>query len=241
MLSLPFTIVQHSAAKRAIVSRLLPVCPAGVEALPWMLRGRQCRECLASSQGLTKLVGEWKSWLTHDLWTSSNSCLSFFRHCCCDMLWLSFQFLQVLRWLLRCHILLGLRWCFVPLTVLLLSGSVLVACCRAAICRDLAGHIPTFKRKIPWKIIHEGIHWSDYSLEHPAPSHPSIQSEFPWIFLWKISIFWFRTSRPVGRPLCCLELGPAVGIWLGSRIHEGEKMAGFTVSPSTIGIFWGIQ
>lgn len=32
------------------------------------------------------------------------------------------------QWLLRCHILLGLRWCFVPLTVLLLSGSVLVAC-----------------------------------------------------------------------------------------------------------------
>lgn len=37
------------------------------------------------------------------------------------------------QWLLRCHILLGLRWCFVPLTVLLLSGSVLVAC-------QLGGH-----------------------------------------------------------------------------------------------------
>lgn len=37
------------------------------------------------------------------------------------------------QWLLRCHILLGMRWCFVPLTVLLLSGSVLVAC-------QLGGH-----------------------------------------------------------------------------------------------------
>ena len=153
------------------------------------------------------------------------ACL-FFRHCCCDMLWLSFQFLQVLRWLLRCHILLGLRWCFVPLTVLLLSGSVLVACCRAAIPRDLAGHIPTFNRKIPWKIIHEGIHWSDYSLEHPAPSHPSIPknwprffffffrtsqlSEFPWVFLWKISNFlvpdvqasWEAIMLPGAWPCC---------------------------------------
>ena len=140
--------------------------------------------------------------------------------------------------------------------MLLLSGSVLVACCRAAIPRDLAGHIPTFNRKIPWKIIHEGIHWSDYSLEHPAPSHPSIPKNWPSFFFFfelpnyqnshgffceRSPIFWFRTSRPVGRPLCCLELGPAVGIWLGSRIHEGEKMAGFTISPSTIGIFWGIQ
>ena len=128
-------------------------------------------------------MNESHSWLKTSELLLIAACL-FFRHCCCDMLWLSFQFLQVVRWLLRCHILLGLRWCFVPLTVLLLSGSVLVACCRAAIPRDLAGHIPTFNRKIPWKIIHEGIHWSDYSLEHPAPSHPSIPKNWPRFFFF---------------------------------------------------------